>query len=307
MCPEPKPISTTSPSSPAQTRCRERVDRLQAAGDVDDARGELDRRRCPWVPPLRRSTGKPGQVASLRGYPGAVPKRRLDSLLAERGLFPSRSRAAAAVLAGEVRIGGEGGGPPSRGSSCATTCAIELDGPPRFVSRGGIKLANALTSLRRRPGRAALPRCGRPTGGFTDCLLQRGADGGGSAGRRLRRARLAAAPGPARDGDRAPERPRICGRTRCRSGPTWWSWTSRSSRLARSCPAVLACVAPEFDCLALVKPQFEVGREQVGKGGVVRDAGRAPWRAGALSARWRATAGRWRCWDSRRRAFRARR
>src|SRR6476646_3729086 len=102
-------------------------------------------------------------------------KRRLDTLLAERGLFPSRSRAAASVMAGEVRVGAHRrrAGKPSE--------LVEIDAElfveprPRYVSRGGIKLANALAAsgvaVR---GRRALD-VGASTGGFTDCLLQAGA------------------------------------------------------------------------------------------------------------------------------------
>ena len=122
------------------------------------------------------STGKPGQAASLRGYPGAVPKRRLDSLLAERGLFSSRSRAAAAVLAGEVRIGAHGERAAKPGQLVGDDVALGLDERPRYVSRGGIKLANALDELGVDPAGRRCLDVGASTGGFTDCLLQRGAE-----------------------------------------------------------------------------------------------------------------------------------
>ena len=100
---------------------------------------------------------------------------RLDSLLAERGLFPSRTRAAAAVMAGEVRLGAGGRRAEKPGQLVPADVELAVAAPPPFVSRGGIKLANALDALGLDPaGRRALD-VGASTGGFTDCLLQRGA------------------------------------------------------------------------------------------------------------------------------------
>src|SRR5436190_20148988 len=73
-----------------------------------------------------------------------VPRTRLDSLLVERGLFDSRSRAAAAVLAGAVRLGGDGRRADKPGQMVGSDLELAIDEPPPFVSRGGIKLANAL-------------------------------------------------------------------------------------------------------------------------------------------------------------------
>src|SRR3954453_10792299 len=99
---------------------------------------------------------------------------RLDTLLAERGLFESRSRAAAAGMAGEVRRrGGERAAKP--GQLVREDVEVTVEAPPPFVSRGGIKLANALDALGVAvEGRHALD-VGASTGGFTDCMLQRGA------------------------------------------------------------------------------------------------------------------------------------
>src|SRR4051795_3462887 len=117
---------------------------------------------------------------------------RLDSLLAERGLFESRSRAAAAVLAGAVHLGagrrrggearppagpagGRGGG-ERPGQLVDPAVELSVEGPPPYVSRGGVKLANALDALEVPvAGRRCLD-VGASTGGFTDCLLQRGAE-----------------------------------------------------------------------------------------------------------------------------------
>src|SRR3954463_7216742 len=102
-----------------------------------------------------------------------MARKRLDALMAERGLFESRSRAAAAVMAGAVRIGGEPARKP--GQMGAEDEEITVERGPDYVSRGGIKLANALDALGVGvEGRHALD-VGASTGGFTDCLLQRGA------------------------------------------------------------------------------------------------------------------------------------
>lgn len=203
-------------------------------------------------------------------YAPAIAKRRLDTLLTERGLFASRSRAAAAVLAGDVRLGG-GRRPAKPGELVGDDVAVELAEPPRFVSRGGIKLANALDELGLDPaGRLALD-VGAATGGFTDCLLGRGA-----------RAVVAldVAYGELDWGLRGD--PRVTALERCNARalrPDQLPWPPdlvvvdvSFISLAKVLPAVLVCAAPRFDCLALVKPQFELGRGRVGKGGVVRSA-----------------------------------
>ena len=204
-------------------------------------------------------------------------KRRLDTLLAERGLFPSRSRAAASVMAGEVRVGrGERrASKPSEMVDAEELLAVR--GRPAYVSRGGIKLANALDATRLEvAGRRALD-VGASTGGFTDCLLQRGAReviavdvGYGVLDYSLR-------------GD---ERVQVLERTNAR---TLSPAALPASRVGPDEPPSLAvidvsfislekvlgpaisCLSERHDVLALVKPQFEVGRERVGKGGVVRD------------------------------------
>jgi len=198
-----------------------------------------------------------------------VAKVRLDALLTERGLFQSRSRAAASVLAGEVRLpGGEAARKP--GQLVANDVELEVVGPPPYVSRGGIKLANALDAAGVNPaGRRALD-VGASTGGFTDCLLQRGAEhvvaydvAYGELHWRLRNdPRVTVIERRnARDlrADELPYRPDLV--------VVDVSFIS----LAKVLPAVLAAAAPRYDCLALVKPQFEAGRDRVGSGGVVRD------------------------------------
>jgi len=105
-----------------------------------------------------------------------VQRVRLDSLLAERGLFESRTRAAAAVLAGNVHLGAGRRRAEKPGQLVDPEIELAVDAPPPFVSRGGVKLANALDALGIAvTGRRALD-VGASTGGFTDCLLQRGAE-----------------------------------------------------------------------------------------------------------------------------------
>ena len=104
-----------------------------------------------------------------------MAKTRLDTLLAERGLFPTRSRAAASVLAGEVRLGAERRRAAKPGQLVADDVVVSVAQAPAFVSRGGRKLANALDATGVDPAGRLRLDVGASTGGFTDCLLQRGA------------------------------------------------------------------------------------------------------------------------------------
>ncbi len=196
---------------------------------------------------------------------------RLDSLLAERGLFASRSRAAAAVIAGDVHVGPGRRRAEKPGQLVDTEVELAVDAPPPFVSRGGVKLANALDALGVEvAGRQCLD-VGASTGGFTDCLLQRGAEhvvaldvAYGELDWKLREDRrvtvLERVNARALPPDRLPYAPDLA--------VIDVSFIS----LEKVLPAVLGCLAARFDCLAMVKPQFEAGRDAVGKGGVVRDA-----------------------------------
>src|SRR4051794_1023798 len=195
---------------------------------------------------------------------------RLDSLLAERGLFDSRTRAAAAVLAGDVLLLPGRRRAEKPGQLVTEDVELEVAAAPAFVSRGGVKLANALDALGIDvAGRRALD-VGASTGGFTDCLLQRGAEhvialdvAYGELDYRLR------------------EDPRVTviERTNARAltpeqldyAPDLIVVDVSFISLTKVLPAVLACAADAFDCLAMVKPQFEVGKDRIGKGGVVKD------------------------------------
>jgi 23S rRNA (cytidine1920-2'-O)/16S rRNA (cytidine1409-2'-O)-methyltransferase len=195
---------------------------------------------------------------------------RLDSLLAERGLFESRSRAAAAVIAGHVHLGPGRRRADKPGQLVDAAVEVAVEGPPPFVSRGGVKLANALDAL---GVPVAGRRCldvGASTGGFTDCLLQRGA---------AHVVALDVAYGELDWRLREDERVTVIERTNARAltpeqlpyRPELVTIDVSFISLTKVLPAVLASSAPEFDCLAMVKPQFEVGRERLPKGGVVRD------------------------------------
>jgi 23S rRNA (cytidine1920-2'-O)/16S rRNA (cytidine1409-2'-O)-methyltransferase len=195
---------------------------------------------------------------------------RLDHLLSERGMFASRTRAAASVLAGEVLLLPERRRAEKPGQMVAPDVQLELAPAPAFVSRGGIKLANALDALGIDvTGRRALD-VGASTGGFTDCLLQRG------AGHVIA---LDVAYGQLAWAVRCDERVTVIERANARAlepaalpyPPDLIVVDVSFISVVKVLGPVLACAAPRFDCLALVKPQFEVGRGAVGKGGVVRD------------------------------------
>jgi 23S rRNA (cytidine1920-2'-O)/16S rRNA (cytidine1409-2'-O)-methyltransferase len=196
---------------------------------------------------------------------------RIDSLLSERGLFESRSRAAASVIAGEVLLLPERRRVEKPGQLVSEDAQFELRRGPAFVSRGGTKLANALDTVGLEvAGRRALD-VGASTGGFTDCLLQRGAE---------HVIALDVAYGQLDYGLRQDRRVTVIERRNARAlapgdlpyAPDLIVIDVSFISLAKVLAPVLAGAAARFDCLALIKPQFEVGREHVAKGGVVRDA-----------------------------------
>jgi 23S rRNA (cytidine1920-2'-O)/16S rRNA (cytidine1409-2'-O)-methyltransferase len=199
-------------------------------------------------------------------------KVRLDTLLHRRGLFESRSRAAASVMAGEVRLGSGGERASKPGQLVQETVTLSVDERPRFVSRGGIKLANALEMLAIDPAGRRCLDVGASTGGFTDCLLQAGAE---------HVVALDVAYGELSWSLRTDDRVTVVERVNARAiGPGDLPYAPdlvvadvSFISLTKVLPAVLACCAERFDALAMVKPQFEVGRDAVGSGGVVRDAG----------------------------------
>lgn len=199
-----------------------------------------------------------------------MSKARLDAVLAERGLFPSRSAAAGAVRAGEVQLGRDGPIALRPSQLVEPEAELLVDAGPRFVSRGGIKLDNALDALGIDVAGCDCLDVGASTGGFADCLLQRGA------------ARLAAVDvGFGQLHLKLREDPRVTVLERLNARELTPADLPFAPRLAtvdvsfislvKVLPAIARCVAPGGEVLALVKPQFELGRERVRRG-VVRGA-----------------------------------
>ncbi len=198
-------------------------------------------------------------------------KTRLDVLLVERGYFESRNKAAAAVLAGEVKFALGGRRLDKPGQQVAADTELVVDEKLRYVSRGGVKLENALAVFPEVlvEGRRALD-AGASTGGFTDLLLQRGA---------AHVIAVDVAYGELHMKLRSDERVTVIERTNVRDltradieyAPDLLVADLSFISLEKVLPALLGLAAEEFDFLALVKPQFEVGKERIGKGGVVRE------------------------------------
>ena len=193
---------------------------------------------------------------------------RLDKLLVEKALIPSRERAIRSILAGEVLV--DGRRVDKAGALVEPAAEIEIRGRSPYVSRGGEKLAHALddfgVTVR---GRICID-VGASTGGFTDCMLQRGATrvyavdvGSGQLDDKLRRDNrvVVMENTNARGLD-----PRIFG-----DKPSLAVVDVAFISLEKVLPAVFGVLERIGETVALVKPQFEAGREAVGKGGVVRD------------------------------------
>ena len=191
-------------------------------------------------------------------------KKRLDVVLVERGLAESRSQAQALVLAGRVPGFTKAGTPVDEATELA------VDTPPRFVSRGGEKLANALEHFQVDVAGEDCLAVGASTGGFTDCLLQAGA------------ARVCAVDvgyGQLHPKLRDDPRVTVLERTNVRGlradqlpfAPTFLTCDVSFIGLDKALPPALAIAAPRWRALVLVKPQFEAGPGEVGKGGVIRD------------------------------------
>ncbi len=195
-------------------------------------------------------------------------KIRLDELLVSRGLAPSRTAAQRLIREGKVRV--EGHPNPKPGNAYPDDIAVELEEEARFVSRGGLKLEGAFANFGFSVEGLDCLDVGASTGGFTDCLLQHGA------------ARVAAV-----DVGHDQFHPRLKADPR-----VWWREGFNARNMTPAdlpfAPAFACCdvsfislrlilppmarvVVPGGSLVTLIKPQFEAGREQVGKGGVVRD------------------------------------
>jgi 23S rRNA (cytidine1920-2'-O)/16S rRNA (cytidine1409-2'-O)-methyltransferase len=198
-----------------------------------------------------------------------VTRTRLDKLVLERGLAPTREKAQALILAGQIHINGRRA--DKAGMPVPADARVELVGePPRYVSRGGIKLEGALEDFSLDPSGKICLDIGSSTGGFTDCLLQHGAArvyavdvGKGQLDWKLRQdARVAV-----REGINARHlKPEDIGEP-----VEWVTLDVAFISVAKILPAALACARPGATFLILVKPQFELSQKQVGKGGIVRD------------------------------------
>lgn len=198
-----------------------------------------------------------------------TPRTRLDLVVTERGLAPSRERARALILAGQVTVDGQV--VSKAGTAVASDAAVDLVRPDHpYVGRGGVKLAHALDEFGIAvEGREALD-IGASTGGFTDVLLQRGAArvvaldvGHGQLDWRIRNDPRVVVIEGRNARFLAPED---------LPGPVDLVVIDVSFiSLAQILPRVPAVVRPGADVVALVKPQFEAGRDEVGKKGIVRD------------------------------------
>jgi 23S rRNA (cytidine1920-2'-O)/16S rRNA (cytidine1409-2'-O)-methyltransferase len=197
-----------------------------------------------------------------------LERRRADAALVDAGLFPSREQAKAAILAGSVRMGGV---PVAKaGQPVGPDAVFEVAEGPRYVSRGGQKLAGALEAFGIDVTGSRAVDVGASTGGFTDCLLQHGASsvtavdvGYGQLAWQLR----------------TDPRVTVVERTNIRNvdgvlagAPFGLAVIDVSFvGLAKVLPAVAKLLDPTAEIVALVKPQFEAGKARVGKRGVVRD------------------------------------
>lgn len=196
-------------------------------------------------------------------------KTRLDLLLVERGLFESREKAKAAIMAGEVFVNGQRS--DKAGMTFDAECDVEVRGSTNeFVSRGGYKLKKALANFEVSPDGKICIDCGASTGGFTDCLLKNGAVkvysidvGYGQLAWSLR------------------NDPRVVSMERTNIRYVTEEQIPEKVALAvidvsfislkLVLPVIRKLLTPNGEVVCLIKPQFEAGREKVGKKGVVRD------------------------------------
>jgi 23S rRNA (cytidine1920-2'-O)/16S rRNA (cytidine1409-2'-O)-methyltransferase len=202
---------------------------------------------------------------------GARAKQRLDVLLVERGLANSREQARRLILAGKVTVGGAHN--PKPGQQFALDADVQVQEPERFVSRGGLKLESALDAFRVEVAGKICADIGASTGGFTDCLLQRGA------------ARVFAVDvGATQMHERIRHDPRVVliEHTNARElrgeqfggyVPVVCAIDVSFISILKVLPSVRSIVPDGATCIALIKPQFEAERSDVSRGkGVIRDA-----------------------------------
>jgi 23S rRNA (cytidine1920-2'-O)/16S rRNA (cytidine1409-2'-O)-methyltransferase len=197
----------------------------------------------------------------------APTSRRLDVWLVEHGLAESREKAQALVMAGRVRLDGR---PATKAGTPVPRERRRGRAPgPEHVGRGALKLEGALDAFGVDPRGRTCVDVGASTGGFTETLLRRGAArvyavdvGRGSSTRACVRT--------AEWSSSSASTPATSPRARCPKPAASPPWTCRSSRCTKLLAPLRTVLAPEADVLVLVKPQFEVGRGQVGRGGIVK-------------------------------------
>ena len=198
-----------------------------------------------------------------------MPRLRLDKLVVERGLAASREKAQALILAGQIQVNGQAAS--KAGAAVRPDARIELVGQPlRYASRGGLKLEGALADFGLDPTGKVCLDIGASTGGFTDCLLQHGTArvyavdvGKGQLDWKLRQDKRVVV----REGLNA----RYLKPTDIGEPADLVTIDVAFISVEKILPAVVACARPAAVFLILVKPQFELTRRQVGKGGIVRD------------------------------------
>ncbi len=199
-----------------------------------------------------------------------MTKQRLDLLVAAKGLVESREQARRLIMAGQVRVNGQLATKP--GHTFPETALIEVSALPRFVGRGGEKLEAAMTAFKLDVAGLVCVDVGAATGGFTDCMLQRGASkvyavdvGAGLLHWKLRNDPRVVAMEKVNarylDAKAFPEPVRFA------------TLDVSFISLTKVLGAVTDVIRPDSMIVSLVKPQFEAGRKDVGKGGVVRDPG----------------------------------
>ncbi len=203
-----------------------------------------------------------------RRKPASARKARLDALMVERGLAESRSLAQRLIMAGEVRVDGQVALKPGR--EIDRQAVIVVDPGPRFVSRGGDKLEAALETFGLSVEGRTCADVGASTGGFTDCLLQHGAS---------RVFAIDVGHGILHWSLRQDPRVVVLESTNARylealpEPVDWVTMDAAFISLKLLLPVAVRWLKPGGGIVALVKPQFEAGREAVGRGGVVRDPG----------------------------------
>ena len=246
----------------------------RSKGASSPAAGQVSHGARDPGPLARRPAAKTPVPASSRppAGPAKVPgkrKERLDTLIVSRGLAESREKAARVILAGQVTVDGQRVDKP--GTMVDAALPLAVTGGSQFVSRGGDKLAPVLKDFAVTPAGRICLDVGASTGGFTHCLLELGATrvyavdvGHGQLDAKLR----------------ADGRVVVMEKTNARQlSPTAFVDPPELATvdvsfisLEKVLPAIFNVLAPAGEVVALVKPQFEIGKGLVGKGGVVRDA-----------------------------------